>query len=1196
MALFLVSVLLISWSSYRWATYFSGSSAEVFWIFLASVMLQIGGIACLLSLATHLSAAMWLVTQCCVCGVTFWLAGASGRAEIERLDSAMRRWRAGAAVFVSDLSLWGRLALMAICLAIFSSLWIQAATPLAGFDERMYHASRVIYWIQNQSVFPFDTHNIRQTMIPFGSELFFLWPVLLTKTEVAGRFVFCLAYPLAAVGQYFVLRALKLSQTVALMGVLILLSTPLIAASTLGLKPEIWSVVTLLGVSYWAVSICSDQRGRRSPYFLLGLFVVLSINIRSFPLALLPGLLLIVFWAPAKHAPPGRFKAFFAGLGCAALFSGLLVPLVSNTALYQHPLGPKEVRETVASALTPQVIHTHAVRFAFLMMELPSLPVAPEFRAQFSSAANQLIATLGAGIPLAGEGSGPWPGKFVYALPENSTRYSLWGLLWIPTLLAALVLLARNVAGTWPRVQLTPVSAQTLLAAPLLVAVLFGARWMAQSEVPARFLIGPYALILPVGLALFSQHLLARRWARLLAGAAVAYAAFHPLLALAANAEKAMVQPVDPRVVNEPFAEIVGSLVPAGARVLLIAGHDVRDYPLFSPATGYSNTVVPWGGGSFDPLKMRDVIASQKISHIVVQHDQRVGSPWAPMIDTREMVKWLGTQAELKAVPLQTPRMRLFEVRGVAAMNEKPFEVATFPAAAPLIELDSAIKMQVGVDPVLLNTSWPVENLGGDEAGFLWLGQGAQEGIEFGLWSRNEREVDVRFDVSPGFGLSTAGRTVMVQHDGVPVGKGEHSFAGKASIVVRVRLHPGRNIIHFFALDTATIKPLPNGDTRNLVVGLHGIRVAAARPDGTGPDKSPATAAKTAGEMAVEDLASRARKAVGMITRQQQVDGYWRTSYTSKERFENSTFEMNTYVTSMMVDLLGSQPVAVGLAGSLERARAHLRHQIEAGGLVRYHGRPDGSAMAAYGLCPITPDADDTSLAWRLAPAADSTLRTAALATLGQYRTAEGLYKTWLADRRQFRCIDPGADPNPPDIAIQMHVYLWLAQADPPAARALCSALRSTVSQDRIWVYYDKAPLVPVMRQADMKAAGCALELPSSRVQTAVPGQEIWLDASRLLWQLAEGKKSAGGLPPAAQVLQVLLQLSRDDFLLVRNNPPMLYHNDLSASVRRFYWAEDVGYAIWLRLYQESQRAGLLGGQGASGDAAAAIQQQQKAP
>ena len=34
------------------------------------------------------------------------------------------------------------------------------------------------------------------------------------------------------------------------------------------------------------------------------------------------------------------------------------------------------------------------------------------------------------------------------------------------------------------------------------------------------------------------------------------------------------------------------------------------------------------------------------------------------------------------------------------------------------------------------------------------------------------------------------------------------------------------------------------------------------------------------------------------------------------------------------------------------------------------------------------------------------------------------------------------------------------------------------------------------------------------------------------------------------------------------------------ASVRRFYWSEDVGYALWLRLYLESARLGLLADNG----------------
>jgi hypothetical protein len=47
----------------------------------------------------------------------------------------------------------------------------------------------------------------------------------------------------------------------------------------------------------------------------------------------------------------------------------------------------------------------------------------------------------------------------------------------------------------------------------------------------------------------------------------------------------------------------------------------------------------------------------------------------------------------------------------------------------------------------------------------------------------------------------------------------------------------------------------------------------------------------------------------------------------------------------------------------------------------------------------------------------------------------------------------------------------------------------------------------------------------------------------------------------------VLRELARGDFAVLRMHPPLLYHNDLTASVSRYYWSEDVGYALWLRLY-----------------------------
>jgi hypothetical protein len=317
------------------------------------------------------------------------------------------------------------------------------------------------------------------------------------------------------------------------------------------------------------------------------------------------------------------------------------------------------------------------------------------------------------------------------------------------------------------------------------------------------------------------------------------------------------------------------------------------------------------------------------------------------------------------------------------------------------------------------------------------------------------------------------------------------------------------------------------------------------------------------------DLDLSFRTAATRIREHQQEPGYWLTAFTSATRFEQPHQEMNTYLTSLLVDLL--DPVAAaGLGDNLQRARRHLTAQIEAGGLVRYHGLPDAPGIGTLG-CVITPDTDDTALVWRIAPGQDRQRLFTALATIDGYRTREGLYRTWLAPREAYQCLDPGSDPNPTDVAIQMHLLQLLLQEQPPAARALCENLHRHIDEDRIWVYYRLSPLVPILRAKYLERAGCQLELPASRMRTTVPGQQLWVSVVQLLSRASRPRVPRSD---ASEVTTVLRQLADEDFALVRRSPPLLYHNDLTATVPRYYWSEDVGYALWLRLAHEAANIG----------------------
>jgi hypothetical protein len=277
---------------------------------------------------------------------------------------------------------------------------------------------------------------------------------------------------------------------------------------------------------------------------------------------------------------------------------------------------------------------------------------------------------------------------------------------------------------------------------------------------------------------------------------------------------------------------------------------------------------------------------------------------------------------------------------------------------------------------------------------------------------------------------------------------------------------------------------------------------------------------------------------------------------------------MNTFLTSMLVDLLSPIARRQSLDDVMERARWHLAAQIESDGLVRYHGLPDGPTIGTLGAV-ITPDADDTALAWRITGhgAGDPRLQRM-LGKLASYRDARGLYRTWLAPQEKYQSIDPGRDPNPTDITIQMHVYLMLRELDPPAAQNLCHALQRWFGERDRWVYYAKAPLVPYLRSVELRQRGCAIPRPADRLALPAAGQEIWSEAVR---RLAETMTSAPEANVRQAIGKLLVRIGSDDFAQLRSSPPLLYHNDLSASVKRFYWSEDFGYALWLRLYEAAR-------------------------
>lgn len=311
-----------------------------------------------------------------------------------------------------------------------------------------------------------------------------------------------------------------------------------------------------------------------------------------------------------------------------------------------------------------------------------------------------------------------------------------------------------------------------------------------------------------------------------------------------------------------------------------------------------------------------------------------------------------------------------------------------------------------------------------------------------------------------------------------------------------------------------------------------------------------------------------AKFALWSLQHRQDPEGYWLTDFTDGMQFLDPSPELNVFSTAAITDLLSPVSERLELGGMLDKARHFLSQQIEETGLVRYHGRADRPSHGVMG-CRITPDADDTALVWRLAPLANAPLQAGARATLEAFKTPDGLYRTWLATPDRYECIDPGKDPNPPDIGIQIHVLMWLHRADAAAAQKLCQALQARADDASLWVYYRRAPAAVAWRLQDLQSMGCPLKLPRAQLTVQDPDQQRWLKVIEQIHR-TEASRDRSQLQANEELLR---QLADDRFRRVWQAPVLYFHNDLTATVRRYYWSPELGLALWLRLYAATEAA-----------------------
>lgn len=299
--------------------------------------------------------------------------------------------------------------------------------------------------------------------------------------------------------------------------------------------------------------------------------------------------------------------------------------------------------------------------------------------------------------------------------------------------------------------------------------------------------------------------------------------------------------------------------------------------------------------------------------------------------------------------------------------------------------------------------------------------------------------------------------------------------------------------------------------------------------------------------------------AVNAIRAGQSEEGYWDTYSTGTINFTDPQKRVNVWMPAIIIDVLDPVVSETNLQITLQRARRYLVEQIEPTGLVSYNRAKQ-----------MPPDTDDTSLVWRIVSYKDPELLKEVLSKFEKNRTREGLYRTWIESGGVSHPPGVGTDPNPVDMSINIHIYMFFSKYAPALARELGKAMQKKISDKHYWLYFELAPFIFVLREIDLAQTNCPLTMPEALMHSENPEQELYLDLTRLIRDCTLQKTPEHS---REDILKMLRRVAENDFSKARKTPILLYHNDLtSINSRIFYWSEDLIYALWLRLYVEASR------------------------
>ncbi|MBN2305380.1 MAG: glycosyltransferase family 39 protein [Anaerolineae bacterium] len=318
---------------------------SIYLVALASIILvtQIAGTLFLLD-----SKAFFLVLQAALAGLAGVLWTLNGRPALTgpfaerpiRLDRATRRMASHR---------WPEVIVLGFCVAAVYTFEVvlNLTIPQNIDDVLTTHLARVGYWLQQGSLYPWDTseYNIAQTIYPINLSAQVLWSVLFWGSDQLAAMPQWIAGLVAMVAIYGLARQVGGSQPQALFISLLWATLPNVALQAMLTLTDLLATCLFLSMLY--LLFLGLQAEHRGALQLSGIAFGLAFGVRQSIVFAIPGLALVAAalgWRSLKREPV-RLKLLIVwavACGMGFLLLGTYMYVV-NFIRFDDPLGPSDV-------------------------------------------------------------------------------------------------------------------------------------------------------------------------------------------------------------------------------------------------------------------------------------------------------------------------------------------------------------------------------------------------------------------------------------------------------------------------------------------------------------------------------------------------------------------------------------------------------------------------------------------------------------------------------------------------------------------------------------------------------------------------------------------------------------------------------------------------------------------------------------